>query len=60
MEGETKLFYEMLSRLSEKVERIEENTSKEFGVRRTWAIALVAALPGAVSIVLRIIEMIKK
>jgi len=58
MEGETKLFYEMLSRLSEKVERIEENTSKELSVRRTWAIALVAALPGVVSVVLRIIEML--
>ena len=58
MEGETKLFYEMLSRLSEKVERIEVNTSKELSVRRTWAIALVAALPGMISIALRIIEMI--
>ena len=58
MEGETKLFYEMLSRLSEKVERIEKNTSKELNVRRTWRIALVAALPGAISIVLRIFEMI--
>lgn len=60
MEGETKLFYEMLSRLSEKVERIEENTSKEFSIRRTWAIALVAALPGVISVILRIIEMISK
>lgn len=60
MEGETKLFYEMLSRLSEKVERIEENTSKEFSVRRTWAIALVAALPGVISVILRIMEMISK
>lgn len=58
MEGETKLFYEMLSRLSEKVERIEKNTSKELNARRTWRIALVAALPGAISIVLRIFEMI--
>ena len=58
MEGETRLFYEMLSRLSEKVERIEKNTSKELNARRTWRIALVAALPGAISIVLRIFEMI--
>ncbi len=55
MEGETKLFYEMLSRLSEKVERIEENTSKAQNVRRTWLIALVAALPGVVSVIIRII-----
>lgn len=60
MEGETKLFYEMLSRLSEKVERIEKNTSKELGVKRTWRIALVAALPGVVSVVLRFIEMATK
>lgn len=60
MEGETKLFYEMLSRLSEKVESIEKNTSKELNIRRTWAIALVAALPGVISVVLRIIEMIFK
>jgi len=60
MEGETKLFYEMLSRLGEKVERIEKNTSAELNARRTWGIALVAALPGVISVVLRIIEMLSK
>lgn len=60
MEGEAKLFYEMLSRLSEKVERIEKNTSKEQNARRTWRIALVAAMPGVISIVLRIIEMLQE
>jgi hypothetical protein len=57
MEGEARLFCEMLSRLGEKVEQIEKNTSKEQNVRRAWTIALMAALPGLVSVILRVIEM---
>ena len=57
MEGETRLYFEMLNRLSEKVERIEWNTSKEQSARRAWTIALIAALPGLVSVILRVIEM---
>lgn len=60
LEGETKLFYEMLSRLGEKVERIEKNTSKQQNMRRTWSVALVAALPGLISVIIRIIELSAK
>ncbi len=57
MEGNAKLFVEMLSRLGDKVERIERNTSKEQSKKRAWYIALFAALPGVISVILRIIEM---
>lgn len=57
MEGESRLFLEMLNRVGEKVERIEKNTSKEQNTRRTWTIAFIAALPGLVSVILRVIEM---
>ncbi len=57
MKGETKLIYEMLSHVSEKIERIESNTSKEQISRRTWLIALVAAVPGLISALIRVIEM---
>ncbi len=58
--GEGRLYIEMLNSLDEKIERIERNTSKEQSVRRAWSIALVAALPGLVSVILRIIEMLAK
>ncbi len=57
VEGESRLFLEMLNRVGEKVERIERYTSKEQSARRTWMIALVAALPGLISVILRVIEM---
>lgn len=57
MDGQAKLFFEMLSRLNEKVERIESNTSKEQSARRARFIALTAAIPGVVSVILRVIEM---
>ncbi len=60
MAGEGRLYIEMLNSLDEKIERIERNTSKEQSVRRGWSIALVAALPGLVSVILRIIEMLAK
>ncbi len=57
IEGDMRLFNEMLSILGEKLERIEKNTSKEQSVRRGWMIALVAAVPGLVSVILNIIDM---
>lgn len=60
MEGEGRLYIEMLNSLYEKVERIERNTSKEQSVRRAWYIALVAAIPGLVSVILRVIEMMSQ
>jgi chromosome segregation ATPase len=56
--GELKLAHEMLSNLSEKLESIDRNTSRKENVKRAWLIALVAAIPGVFSIVLRIVEMI--
>lgn len=58
MEGEIKLVYEMLSRMGEKIERIETNTSKEQNVRMTWRIALVAAVPGLISVIIMIVQML--
>ncbi len=57
IEGDMRLFNEMLSILGEKLERIEKNTSKEQSVRRGWMIALIAAVPGLVSVILNIIDM---
>lgn len=56
--GELRLVHEMLDNLSGKIENIDRNTSKTENVKRTWRIALVAAIPGVLSIVLRIVEMI--
>ncbi len=56
MQGELKLVYEMINRLNEKIERIEANTSKEQNSKMMWRIALIAALPGVVSIVIKILE----
>ena len=58
MEGEIKLVYEMLARLGEKIERIEANTSKEQNAKRTWRIALVAALPGLISVIIKLTEVL--
>lgn len=58
LEGEIRLVYEMLNRMDEKIERIEANTSREQNVRRTWRIALVAALPGVLSVVIRLAEIL--
>gem|GEM_PF-3803865 len=56
--GELRLAHEMLDNLGEKLETIERNTSRKENVKRGWLIALVAAIPGVLSIVLRIVEMI--
>jgi predicted nucleic acid-binding Zn-ribbon protein len=58
IEGELKLFHQMLLRLDEKVALIERNTSHEQSSRRTWRIALIAAVPGVVSVTIRIIELL--
>ena len=56
--GELRLVHEMLDNLSDKIGNIDHNTSKSENVKRTWRIALVAAIPGVLSILLRIVEMI--
>jgi DNA repair exonuclease SbcCD ATPase subunit len=56
--GELKLVHEMLGDLNEKLQSIDRNTSKAENTRRTWRIALMAAIPGVISIMLRIVEMI--
>ncbi len=56
--GELKLAHEMLGNLDEKLENIARNTSRKENVKRAWLIALVAAIPGILSIVLRIVEII--
>jgi predicted O-methyltransferase YrrM len=48
----------MLGDLEERLESIDRNTSRAENARRTWRIALVAAIPGVLSIVLRIVEMV--
>ncbi len=58
IEGELKLFHQMLSRLDEKIALIERNTSHEQSSRRTWRIALIAAVPGVVSVMIRIVELL--
>ncbi len=55
--GELKLSREKLINLSEKLENIDRNTSRKENVKRAWLIALVAAIPGVLSILLRIVEM---
>ena len=56
--GELRLVHEMLDNFGEKIENIDRNTSKAENVKRTWRIALVAGIPGLLSILLRIVEMI--
>ena len=56
--GELRLVHEMLGDLEERLESIDRNTSRAENARRTWRIALVAAIPGVLSIVLRIVEMV--
>ena len=56
--GELMLVHEMMSNLEERLESIDRNTSRSESAKRTWRIALVAAIPGVLSIVLRIAEML--
>lgn len=56
--GELRLVHEMLDNQCKKLENIGLNTSRKENVKRAWLIALVAAIPGMLSIVLRIVEMI--
>lgn len=58
MQGEVKLVYEMINRLNEKIERIEANTSKEQNSKTMWRIALIAALPGLISVIIKLAEVI--
>lgn len=58
MQGEVKLVYEMINRLNEKIERIEANTSKEQNSKMMWRIALIAALPGLASVIIKLAEVI--
>lgn len=58
IEGEHKLFQQMLDRLEEKIGSIELNTSREQNNRRTWRIALIAAVPGIASVIIMIIELL--
>lgn len=55
--GELKLVHEILKGLNEKIERIEKSTSKEESIKRTWRIALIAAVPGMVSVVITLVEL---
>jgi len=55
--GELKLVHEILGNLEDKLQSIDRNTSRGETARRTWLIALVAAIPGLLSIVLRLVEM---
>ena len=57
-DGEIKLVYEMLKQLSEKIALIEANTSQRQSARRSWRIALIAALPGVMSIIIRLAELL--
>ena len=56
--GELRLVHEMLDNFGEKIENINRNTSKTENAKRTWRIALLAAIPGVLSMVLRIVEVI--
>jgi predicted nucleic acid-binding Zn-ribbon protein len=58
MDGEYKLFRQMLARLEEKIEAIEQNTSREQNSRRTWQVALVAAIPGFVSAIIMLVNLL--
>jgi predicted nucleic acid-binding Zn-ribbon protein len=58
LDGEYKLFRQMLARLEEKIEAIEQNTSREQNNRRTWQIALTAAVPGIVSAIIMLVQLL--
>ena len=58
LDGEYKLFRQMLARLEEKIEAIEQNTSREQNNRRTWQIALTAAVSGIVSAIIMLVELL--
>ena len=58
IDGEIKLIYEMLKQLSEKIALIEANTSKEQNAKRTWRIALIAAVPGVISVLIKLAEVL--
>lgn len=58
IEGEHRLVQQMLDRMDEKIGSIEMNTSRQQNNRRTWQIALIAALPGIASVIIMIIELL--
>jgi hypothetical protein len=58
LDGEYKLFRQMLARLDEKIGAIELNTSRAQNNRRTWQIALTAAVPGIVSAIIMLVELL--
>lgn len=58
IDGEHRLVQQLLDRLDEKIDSIELNTSQRLNNRRTWQIALIAAVPGIVSAIFMIIELL--
>lgn len=58
LDGEHRLVQQMLARLDEKIGSIELNTSREQNNRRSWQIALIAAVPGLASVIIMIIELL--
>ncbi len=58
IDGEHRLVQQMLGRLDEKIDSIELNTSRQQNNRRTWQIALIAALPGIASVIIMVIELL--
>ncbi len=58
IEGEHRLVQQMLDRLDEKIDSIELNTSLRQSNRRTWQIALIAAVPGIASVIIMAIELL--
>ena len=58
IEGEHRLVQQMLDRLDEKIDLIELNTSWRQSNRRTWQIALIAAVPGIASVIIMAIELL--
>jgi chromosome segregation ATPase len=58
LDGEYKLFRQMLVRLEEKIGSIELNTSRAQNNRRTWQIALIAAVPGIISAIIMMVQLL--
>ncbi|MGI5849658.1 MAG: hypothetical protein ACOX8Q_06305 [Christensenellales bacterium] len=58
MEGELRLVHEIFRGLKEHIERIDKNTSKEEHIKRTWRIALIAAIPGIISVAIKVAELL--
>jgi predicted nucleic acid-binding Zn-ribbon protein len=58
LDGEYKLFRQMLARLDEKIGSIELNTSRAQNNRRTWQIALIAAIPGIISAIIMMVQLL--